>query len=328
VQSVALTSNVPFQSPKWTPRILLADDPADAVRPNIAGYAITPGYLNLVGTEVLSGRNFGPQDGPGGERVVLVNETFVRTMLGRASAVGSTVFWSAGTEWSVGDEWMPPAEWLAGKPAPMRIVGVVEDVVQLRLGDAPRPAIYIPYTQSRPLSPTAVLRAGVPLAAFESGLRAAVARFNPKLSTPVDLAPMVLAERRVLQFQAALIAGFAAMAILLAASGLYGSMLHFVAIRRREFGVRIALGSTRYRVFAFVLREGALVSVAGLAVGMFGILLFGKLLSGFLFGVSPTDASTLFASGALLVAVAAIACIVPAHRATTVEPSTVLRADT
>ena len=328
VQMVALTSNVPFQSPKWTPRILLADDPADAVRANISGYAITPGYLNLVGTAIRSGRDFGSQDGPASERVAIVNESFVRTILNRNNAVGSTIYWSAGTEWTAGDEWKAPAEWLAGEPTPLRIVGVVEDVVQLRLGESPRPAIYVPYTQSRPISPTAVIRATVPIAAFEPGLRAAVARFNPRLSAPVDLSPMVLSERTILQFQVILIAVFAGLAVLLAASGLYGSMLHFVALRRREFGVRMALGSTRFQVFAFVLREGAIVSITGLVVGIVSILLTGRLLSDFLFGVSPNDVMTLTAASALLIVVSATACLVPAQRATSVDPSSVLKEDT
>ena len=135
VLSVAGASNVPFQAPTWAPRILLPGDEPEVVREGIAGYAITPGYSETMGIDLVTGRAFGAEDGPNAERVVLVNEAFVRMQLGGVDALGMMI--------ARDDEVLD----LAREPIPMRIVGVVEDVVQTRAEDGPRPAVYLPYTQ-------------------------------------------------------------------------------------------------------------------------------------------------------------------------------------
>ena len=132
VRSVAGTSAIPFQAPTWAPRILVPGDTPDVTREGIAGYSITPEYLETMGIDVLSGRAFGAQDAPDAEKVTLVNEAFVRTQLDGTDPLGVII--------------TRDAEGLGAAPGPipMRIVGVVEDVVQTRAEDGPRPAVYIP----------------------------------------------------------------------------------------------------------------------------------------------------------------------------------------
>ncbi|MEE8146006.1 MAG: FtsX-like permease family protein, partial [Longimicrobiales bacterium] len=329
VESVAATSIYPLQSPRWAPRLLLPGDTPETVREGIARYAITPGYHETMGTRLLLGRDIERMDGPDAERVALVNESFVRTQLGGGDPIDVIVGWSAGDEWSVGDEWRPPAEWLAGEATPLRIVGVVEDVVQMRVGEGPRAAIYVPYTQSRPVSPSIVVRTTRAPEVIMPELHRAAVRFNPRIP-PVDLDTMedrMSATRTTPRFQAMLIGAFALVAMLLAAAGLYGSLAHSVSRRQRELGVRMALGADRAGVLRMVLGQGMRLSVAGLAVGMIAALLSTRVLSGFLYGVEPNDPVTMLMVGAVLVLVSAVACLAPARRATAVDPVTVLKAE-
>ena len=134
-------------------------------------------------------------------------------------------------------------------------------------------------------------------------------------------------ERATLGFQAMLTGAFALVATLLAAAGLYGSLAHSVGRRQREFGVRIALGADRAGVLRMVLGQGMRLSLAGLAAGMIAALFFTRLLAGFLYGVEPNDPATLLMVGAVLIVVSAAACLVPARRATAVDPVKVLRAE-
>ncbi len=311
VESVGGTTNVPFQSPSWAPRLLLPGDASDTWREGIAGYAITPDYLETMGTELLQGRGFARLDGPDAERVALVNEAFIRSQLRGEDPLGMMVRLSEGDE-----------------EIPVRIVGVVEDVVQTRAEEGPRAAFYVPYTQARGEF-HAVVRTALPPEAIIPSLRSAVGRFNP-IEPPRDLLPMwdrMAGTRTTPLFQAMLIGGFALIAMLLAALGLYGSLAHSVGRRQRELGVRMALGADRAGVLRMVLGQGMRISMAGLVAGVFAALLFTRLLRGFLYGVEPHDPVTLLAVGAVLVLVSGAACLAPARRATAVDPVTVLRAE-
>jgi putative ABC transport system permease protein len=326
VESVALASNIPFEPPSWSPRLLLPGDGPETVREGIAGYVITPGYLETVGTALLGGRDVRPLDGPDAERVALVNESFVRTQLGGADPIGMTVRWAAGTEWSPGDEWIPPPEWLDGGTTPLRIVGLVEDAVQASVEDGPRPAIYVPYTQGRG-GPTAVIRTSLPTESIFPSLRRAAAHFNPMVP-PFDagvLQERIAVARTLPRFQTVLITAFALTALLLAAAGLYGSVAYSVGRRRREIGVRMALGAGRTGILGMVLGQGMRLAITGLVVGMIATTFLARLLTGMLYGVEPDDPVTLLLAGSVLVLVSAAACLVPARRATTVDPASAVK---
>jgi predicted permease len=308
VEAVSGTTSLPFQAPSWTPRILLDGDAPDAWREGIAGYAVTPEYFTTLGIARLSGRWFDRSDRGDTERVTIVNQTFVRTQLGGRDPIDLVVRRSD----------------LLGE-TPVRIVGVVEDVVQARIEDGPRPAIYVPYTQFNGAL-QAIVRTSLPPEAIASDLRRAVAGFNP-IEPVRDMLAMedrMGAARATPRFQSVLISAFALVAVLLAAAGLYSSLSHWVGRRRRELGLRMALGADRGEVRRMVLGQGLGVALAGLIVGVAGALASGRALSGLLYGVSPYDPLLLLVAGVVLLLVAALASFAPAHRATAVDPVTVL----
>jgi predicted permease len=310
VQSAAGTTAVPFQSPAVTVRVQLPEDTSDTWRDGIAAYAITPDYLATVGTRLLAGRGFARLDGPGTERVALVNDSFARTHLAGGDPIGTVLRLSE-------DDYR------------VRIVGVVEDAVQRRADDGFRPAIYVPHTQYNAAAfVVAVIRTTVPTDAVLADLRAVSARLIPARQPDIRAMPDLMASTRTSpRFQAMLIGAFALVATVLAAVGLYGTMTQFVERRRRELSIRIALGATREGVMRMVFRRGMRLTVAGLATGMLGTLFLNRALTGFLYGVEPNDPATLLTVVAVLMLVSAAACLIPACRAISVNPVAVLKAE-
>jgi predicted permease len=318
VLSVAGASNVPFQAPTWAPRILLPGDEPEVVREGIAGYAVTPSYLETMGIDVVTGRGLGAEDGPDAERVVLVNEAFVRSQFDGGDAPGMMITRDS----EVGD--------VARGLIAMRIVGVVEDVVQTRAEDGPRPAVYLPYTQA-PAYPLLqwwpVIRTNRATEEVIPELRASLTgtQFTPEnLSTMANRAGLTQITPR---FQSMLIGALALVALLLAAAGLHGSLAHAVRRRQRELGVRMALGADRSSVLRMVMRQGMSLSAIGLALGLVGSLAMSRVLVSFLFDVQPWDPATLLAVAIILLLVCAVACFAPAQRATAVDPVRVLQAE-
>ena len=322
VESVGAASNLPFQTPSWAPRIAFPGDGPEVVRDGIAGYVVEPGYLETMGTEVVRGRGLQASDGPDAEPVALVNEAFVRTQLDGRDAIGEVVRRRVET----------PSRGAAGAAGEvsMRIVGVIRDVVQTRTEDRPRAAIYIPYGQAdarRVVAFWAVVRTSLPADVVMPELRAAVAG---QQRVSMDMGPMAARAsiaRATPRFQAALIGAFATVATLLAAIGLHGSLAHHVRRRQRELGVRIALGADRASVLGMVLGQGMRITLVGLALGLAGTLALSRVLSSFLFGMEPHDPVTLAAVAGVLLLVAVSACLVPARRATTVDPVRVLQTE-
>jgi predicted permease len=308
VEAVSGATSLPFQSPSWAPRLLLDGDAPGTWREGIAGYAVTPDYFTTLGIARLSGRWFDRYDRGDTEGVAIVNQTFVRTQLGGRDPI-DLIFRRSDL---FGD-------------MPVRIVGVVEDVVQTRVEDGPRAAIYVPYTQFNGALQV-IVRTPLPPDAIAIDLRRAVARFNPiePVRDVLAMEDRMGAARATPRFQAVLISGFALVAVLLAAAGLYSSLSHWVGRRRRELGIRMALGADRGEVQRMVLGQGIGVALAGLLIGVAGALASGRALSGFLFGVSPYDPMLLLVAGIVMLLVALVASFAPARRATAVDPVTVL----
>lgn len=310
VRSAAGTTAAPFQTPAETVRVQLPDDTSMTWRDGIAAYAITPGYLDTVGTRLLAGRGFERLDLRDTERVALVNESFARMHLAGNDPVGTILRLSE-------DDYR------------VRIVGVIEDVVQRRVEDGFRPAIYVPYTQYNSAAfVVAMVRTTVDANAAVADLRAVSARLIPARPPDVhDMRDLMASTRTSPRFQAILIGSFALVATLLAAVGLYGTMTHFVERRRRELSIRIVLGASRDGVMRMVFGRGMRLTVAGLAIGMVGTLVLTRTLTNLLYGVQPHDPLTLLLVGAVLVLVSAAACLVPAFRATSVDPVAALKAE-
>jgi putative ABC transport system permease protein len=319
-------SNVPFQSPDWAPAIQLRDDPPSVHRNVPAGYVVKPGYFELMRMRIIDGRGFDESDGPMGRRVVVVNRTFARTFFGTRSAVGERIrsWGDDGVGLSLGPSLGPQ---LGGSE--MEIVGVVADAVQARVEDGPLPALYIPYTQATWPFVRVVVRSDREPGSLAEDLRAAARRFNPivPMNDMDRMQTRIRDSRTEPRFRAYLFASFAAIAVLLAAIGLYGTLAHAVGRRTKELGIRMAVGADRRRIFAMVIGEGMRVFGAGLVLGIAGAVLTTRFLRGLLFGVGAMDSVTFAGTAMLLALIALLSILRPARRATAVDPMRSLRAE-
>lgn len=274
-------------------------------------------YLETMDIPIAEGRGFGPQDLQGSIPVGLVNETMARTFWPGESPIGRRVR-------PAGDD----NPWIT-------IVGVVRDVKQQGMDRETGTELYFYYPQVAaqlgfaPQTMNFVVRTSVPPASLARTVREAVWSLDANLPV-ADLQPM----DRVLfdsvarpRFLTLLLLTFGVVALALASIGTYGVMSYTVAERMQEMGIRMALGAQAGAVMKLVLRQGLVVAGVGLIVGTAGAFLLTKLMSSILFGVSSTDIWTFSVVPVLLFAVAAMACLVPALRATKVDPIVVLRAD-
>jgi predicted permease len=221
-------------------------------------------------------------------------------------------------------------------PGWVTVVGVVGDVRQSGLDAEPRPEYYLPHAQftfwndGGPVrSMSVVLRtAGDPMA-VAGPAREEIRALDPNLPVAElrTLDEVRSASAAQPRFLSLLLGVFSAMALLLAAVGIYGTLSYLVAQRTREFGIRMALGARASEIMRMVVRRGAALTVSGLAVGIAAALLLTRLLAGLLYGVTTTDAVTYAAAPAVLLAVALLACWLPARRATRVDPMVALRGE-
>jgi putative ABC transport system permease protein len=199
-------------------------------------------------------------------------------------------------------------------------------VRQYALEIEPNPAMYVPFAQRPSATVNVVVRADGAPAGMAAGIRSAIKRLDRAL--PVEV---VAQSRRVARsaaepgFRAALIGAFATMAVALSAIGIYGLLAGLVAERRREIGVRVALGATAFDVVALVVHESLRLATAGLALGALASLALGRLVSGLLFAVRPWDPLTFLGVAVVMTAAAAAASLVPARQVATVDPATTLR---
>jgi putative ABC transport system permease protein len=286
-----------------------------------AGYRmISPGYFDALGMTLLAGRRFGHEDRAGSPRVALVNAKLAATYWPGESPLGKRL--RATSMEPVLNRASP--EWIT-------VVGVVNDVRHFGYVAEPHPEMFVLYRQLRAwrlTMLTAMVRgtgAGGTAALFAS-VRAAVARADPGI--PADLATLESAARRVTaerRFASAVLQAFGALALLLAGIGVYGMLAFSVAQRTRELAVRSALGADRERLLRLVILSAATVIGIGIVLGIVGALVSGRVLESLLFEVSPGDPLVLFVAAAIIGIIGAIAAIIPARRATRIDPMVVLR---
>jgi predicted permease len=273
-------------------------------------------YFRALGIPLRLGRDFGPADRAGAPHVVLVNEAAARKFWPSGSPLGHRVRFPGMDRHA--------SEWLT-------VVGVVGDVRAESVDVPAYPAMFIHLAQ-RPerlgWGATILVRAGRPSAALADAIRRTVRATDPDVPVRVSsLGEIVLASVADRRFMTSVLGGFAAIALGLAALGIYGVLAYAVAQRQREIGVRMALGAPRGRVRAMVLRDAMAAVVPGAVAGVAGGLALTRLLRGMLFGVAPTDPIAFAAAVALLGGVALVASWVPARRATRVDPLTAIRAE-
>ncbi|HKG93548.1 MAG TPA: ABC transporter permease [Gemmatimonadaceae bacterium] len=276
---------------------------------HVGYFVVSPDYFRALRIPLLRGRAFTARDRPGAPPVMIVNQAAARTI------------------WAGDDPLRVP---VAGDGETIAVVGVVGDVRYEDIESPARPAIYVPYPQSPRARGTLVLRtAAADPAALAGALRRELRALDPghavyDLKTMRERLHDATARSR---FSTTLLGAFAAVALLLAAVGIYGVMSLAVAQRTREIGIRMALGAARGRVLSMVLAQAMALAGAGVAAGFAGAVLATRALGAILYGVTPLDPLTYAASGVLLALAAAAAALVPAVRATRVNPLEALRVE-
>jgi putative ABC transport system permease protein len=274
---------------------------------------VDPAYFETMGLPLLRGRGFSERDAAGRPPVVIVSRRLAELHFSGVDPVGRQIGF--------------PGQ---NPPAPLaEIVGVVGDTKQYGLDEPDLGFVYAPQAQSPHIFNTLAVRtAGDPMQ-LAAAVRAAVWSVDPeqpvwKVRTQQSLVEQA---KGLPRFLAQLMGGYAVLALVLAAVGLYGVTSYAVTQRTREFGLRMALGAEPGDVLRSVLRRGLALAGVGLVLGLAGSLALGRVIGNLLFATQPTDAVTLVSVALLLVAVAGLASFLPARRATRVDPTTALRYD-
>jgi putative ABC transport system permease protein len=275
---------------------------------------VTPDYFRTLGIPVITGRGFVPQDRADAPQVVVLNQAAVREFFPDEDPIGQRIVMG----WT-----------RDGNPVGGEVVGLVGDVRQTGLGDAFIPEIYIPHAQVPTGAMTVVVRAAADPLDLVGIVRAELMALDPNLPisnvrTMEDVLATSVAEPR---FYMMLLTVFAAVALLLAAIGIFGVMSYSVTQRTGEIGIRLALGAAPGDVLTLVVGQGAGLIAAGTGLGVLGAFGTTRLLSSLLFGVGATDPAIFTLVPALLMAVALLSCYIPARRATKVDPLVALRAE-
>ena len=316
VESAGFTNRLPVRDGGWQGTVAIDGRPefAGANRPNSLWRTATPGYLATLGIQLREGRGFDDTDRADGAEVILVSETFARRIWPDESALGKRV--------SIGSDAGP---WRT-------IVGVVEETrMTSMMGENPLtmffPLSQFPFGADR--GAVLVIRSSSDAGSTIASVRALMSEMDKgvavaRAGTMDAVVNAALAEPLRLRFFLGLFAG---LALLLGAVGVYGVVSYAVTRRRAEFGIRMALGAAPSRVLSLVVRTGMLPVVLGATVGILASLGLSRLIRGFLYEVSPTDALSLVAAASTVLFAGVVAALVPAWRAGSVSPVEALRSD-
>jgi len=318
VQGVAMASGFPLTASGNNALAISGRDvPATGGIGDVTIETVSQDYFNVMNISLIDGRSFGSQDRPTTQQVAIVNEALVHEYFPDENVIGKQI--------KLGEA--------NGKAPWLTIVGVVGNVkrtIVYKEMDFIVPAsVYRPASQSAGNSMAIMLRMDNGGTAEGSFLE----RIVSSLDSNVPVSDIKTMDERVSDFQsyprfrAALLGLFAAVALALAAIGIYGVLSQSVAQRTQEIGIRLALGAQRRDIIALVLRQGMTLVVSGVSLGVVASLLLMRLISSLLYNTSPTDPITLAINSAVLVGVALLACSIPAKRATTVDPMVALRCE-
>lgn len=277
---------------------------------------VTPGYFETLRIPLIRGRLFNQRDRQNAPLVAAVNQTMARRFWPNQDAIGK--------RFKIG-----PVD----SSAPyVQVVGIVGDIRQMGLNEAPWPECYFPYWQAESswMQPRGlVLRTkSDPLSAVTE-VRKAVAGIDSEepFTHAMTMTEIVDHETAQNKTQTILLAGLAVLALLMACIGLHGVLAYMVSQRVQEMGVRMALGASRRDVLALVLRRGLQMAAFGILLGLFIGLSIGRFVQGLLFGVGAADPIAIVSVAILLMVVALVSCLIPARRAASVDPIRALRAE-
>ncbi len=307
VSDVGVGVVVPLTGNNWTVPFERTDKPVGAGQrpPDVGWQNASGGYFKALQIPLVAGRLFDERDRPDGPPVVIISESLARTYYPGEGAVGRQV--------KLGDR---KAE----------IIGVVGDIRRAGLNDAPRADMYFAAEQASGTQTTLFVRTkGDPASAIPT-IQSTLRRIEPNIAfmDSKPLASVAAQSVGVVQFLLWILGVFAALALGLAAIGIYGVMAHVVRQRTREIGTRMAVGATRGNILWLVLREGAVVSTAGIVVGLAIGFAATRYLRSVLFGITASDPLTLGVAIVVIAATTMTACYLPARRAMTVDPARTL----
>jgi len=312
VQSVATSSVLPISggNTRW---LLFADRPFLGEHNEVGERYVTPGYFMTLGARLRNGRYFSESEDATKPLVAIVDRGFVEKYFPAKSAIGQQFFYQMGDQ------------------KPVTIVGVIDDIKEGAVDSASFPTIYVPFNQDPAGFFIVVARSSQDEHALLPTLVSTIQHFDPGLTTSnirtmadqVNNSPAAYLRRS----SATLAGGFAILALILGVVGLYGVITYSVSQRTREIGIRLALGAQRGAVYRLILTEGAWLVGFGTSIGLVCSLGAARLIQNLLYGTQPSDVSTFAAVGGTLAICALIACMLPARRASSVNPVEALRAE-
>lgn len=312
LEEAALTSFLPFATGNHMFGILMNGQKMEERRagmPMANLRSVSPDYFRVLGIPLLRGREFSGADHERAPLVCVINETMAKRYWPNANPLGQRI-----------NETLSKENW-------REIIGIVGSVQHLARGEQPQPEMFVPLRQKSSESLNVAVRTQVEQASFEAALRRSVTAIDANL--PVfEVRTM---EERLFEsiaqprFRTILLGVFAALALVMAVVGLYAVMAVSVAQRTHELGIRVALGAQRRDVIGLVLRQGIKLLSLGIVIGLAGAWALTRVLTTLLYEVKPTDPLTFVAVPILLIAVALLACSLPARQAASVDPLTALR---
>jgi putative ABC transport system permease protein len=316
VEAAGVTTDIPLFGGNSTGFNVEGHPPyAPGQRPLVEYRSISPGYFRAMGITLLKGRTFSEQDRGDAPGVVIINETLARRYFPDGDPIGKRLGFSGPTDWR-------------------EVIGVARDTRNYGLEEEVKPEAYMPYTQSAPgylegsISGMILV---VRTASDPQSMAAAVKREVQGLDKNQPIYNIKTMEQHLAEsiaprrFSMLLLMLFAAVAVLLAAVGLYGVMSYMVTQRTHEIGLRMALGAQARDILRLAVRQGLVLILIGIGVGLVGALALTRVMAGLLYGVGATDPMTFAAIMLLLACVSLIACYIPARRATKVDPLIALR---
>ena len=275
-----------------------------------------PEYFSAAGIPLLSGRAFAATDEEGSAKVVIINKTLADRLFPGIDPVGKRVAWTGEVlRFSpVSGDWRT-------------IVGVVANTQDGGLDADPRPVVFQPYTQMIPISGALAIRADSNVARLIPAVTRVIRRHAPNalienVMTIAQIRDQSVAPRRL---NAALVSSLSLLAVIIAAVGIAGVLAFSVSARTNEIGIRMSLGADSGRVERMILREGGVLLVVGLAIGVVGAILSARVIRGLLFGVEPYDPTTMISVSVLMAAIGLVACWIPALRAARIDPAITMR---
>jgi putative ABC transport system permease protein len=313
---VAMVSDIPLGGNYVGHRLVIDGRPPVAVggEPRVQTLSVMGDYFHVMQIPLRAGREFTPLDREGQPLAAIVNEEIVREFFPHEDPIGVRICWA-------GD---------VGPPRWMTVIGVVADVKHSGLNQPTDPAVYTPFSQSDERwrrFMTLVIRARDASPGLVAEVKKQIWSLDAQIPVddvrPMDeLIAVSVAQQR---FNMLLLGLFAALALILAAVGIYGAMAYAANQRTHEIGIRTALGAQRRDVLRVVMQDGAKIALFGIASGIAGALALTRLMASLLFEVKPTDPVTFAGVAILLALVALAACYIPARRAMRVDPMVALR---